>query len=148
MDTYVKGRGLMNGNEAPAGNGTADYVKRRKKFIRRDLQLKLIFGTFFVALISMCFSLMIPIIGMWMLQGSWPDSFQPFYTRINNLLIFSLGISIILSIPVCFWMGIVISFHFCGPLYKIKKHFTEMLSGRWDTPCQIRKTMISKTSWR
>lgn len=117
-----------------------EHTKRRQKFIRKDLQLKIIFASLFVALFVLVFSLQVPFIGLWLVQKMSPQSVESIFTLFNKLLLTSLCISMLLTIPLSLWMGVVFSFHFCGPIHRIKMYFDYLLSGRWDKPLSLRET--------
>ena len=105
---------------------------RRKKFVHKDLQLKIIFATLFVAIVVFVVYAQIPIAGMWRATSSELDAE---YSILIKLLLSSFGISLLLTIP----LGVFFSFQFCGPIYKIKKFFLELNSGRWDKVCRLSK---------
>jgi hypothetical protein len=44
-----------------------------------------------------------------------------------------------LAIPMAAALGIFYSFKFAGPIYRFTRYFTDLASGRWDKPCNIRK---------
>ncbi len=113
--------------------------RRRRKFIRKDLQVRVVLSTLFVSLLILVFNYQAPLFGIWYLKESSdiydPDTIAAF----SNILLISFGISAVLTIPLALWIGVIQSFSFSGPIYKFKKHFTELVSGRWDTPCTLRK---------
>ncbi len=113
--------------------------RRRKKFIRKDLQLKIIFGTLFVALVVLVMNFQLPLMSMWIMRANSSVWLDAHYSIMIKLLVVSFGTSLLLTIPLAIWMGIVFSFQFCGPIYKIKKFFLELNSGRWDIICRLRK---------
>jgi methyl-accepting chemotaxis protein len=114
--------------------------KRKRKLIRKDLQLRIVFGTLFVALFVVVFSLQVPFLGLWLLQQVSPQSVESVYDLFSKLLLATVGISLLLTIPLSIWMGVAFSFHFCGPIHRIKLYFEELLQGRWDSVLNFRKT--------
>lgn len=125
-------------NEKPKGERKQPN-RRRRKFIRKDLQLKIIFGTLFVALIVLVINFQLPIMGMRIMRTNSSILLDAHYNLMVKLLVTSFATSFLLTIPLAIWMGIVFSFQFCGPIYKIKKFFVELNSGRWDRVCRLRQ---------
>ena len=113
--------------------------RRRQKFVRKDLQLRIIFGSLFVALVVLVMNFQLPIMGMWIMRATSSVWLDAHYNVMIKLLVASFGTSLLLTVPLAVWMGVVFSFQFCGPIYKIKKFFVELNSGRWDRICRLRK---------
>ena len=130
---------MSNENTAARAEGARQPNRRRRKFVRKDLQLKIIFGTLFVALIVLVINFQLPIMGMWIMRATSSIWLDTHYNIMIKLLVTSFATSFLLTIPLAIWMGIVFSFQFCGPIYKIKKFFVELNSGRWDRICRLRK---------
>lgn len=130
---------MSSENTAPRADGARRPNRRRRKFVRKDLQLKIIFGTLFVALIVLVINFQLPIMGMWIMRATSTIWLDTHYNLMIKLLVTSFATSFLLTIPLAIWMGIVFSFQFCGPIYKIKKFFVELNSGRWDRICRLRK---------
>lgn len=130
---------MSNDQTAAGAGGTRQPNRRRRKFVRKDLQLKIIFGTLFVALIVLVINFQLPIMGMWIMRATSSIWLDTHYNIMIKLLVTSFATSFLLTIPLAIWMGIVFSFQFCGPIYKIKKFFVELNSGRWDRLCRLRK---------
>ncbi len=130
----------MSNEKAVQPNGERKQPnRRRRKFIRKDLQLKIIFGTLFVALIVLVINFQLPIMGMRIMRTNSSIMLDAHYNIMVKLLVTSFATSFLLTIPLAIWMGIVFSFQFCGPIYKIKKFFVELNSGRWDRICRLRQ---------
>ena len=130
---------MSNEKAVLPADGVKQPNRRRRKFIRKDLQLKIIFGTLFVALIVLVINFQLPIMGMRIMRTNSSILLDAHYNLMVKLLVTSFATSFLLTIPLAIWMGIVFSFQFCGPIYKIKKFFVELNSGRWDRICRLRK---------
>ncbi len=93
----------------------------------------------FVALIVLVINFQLPIMGMRIMRTNSSILLDAHYNLMVKLLVTSFATSFLLTIPLAIWMGIVFSFQFCGPIYKIKKFFVELNSGRWDRICRLRQ---------
>ena len=117
---------------------TKPHIRRWKKFVRRDLQLKIILGTLFVSLMILFFNFQIPLVGLWAYNQSGAAEGE-FPSHMNRLIIVSFFISVLLTVPLAVWMGVIFSFQFCGPIYAIKKFFVEFKDGVWTSRCRLRE---------
>lgn len=119
-------------NQTNAANKS--FVKRRRKYIRPDIQVKMILCTFLVGLFLLIFNLQIPLISMMMAKGETIIGFNAIF----KMLLTAFGISVCMAIPLSIWVGIVIAFHFCGPIHRITQYFKACMNGRWDGACKLR----------
>ncbi len=131
---------MATDSEEKAGGRWSCSSRRKTKFIRKDLQLKIILGTLFVAIFVLAFSLQVPFIGLRILQEVSPQSVQSVFGLFTKLLWTSLGLSVLVTIPLSVWMGVAFSFRFCGPIHRIKQYFEGLASGRWDSTLSLRKS--------
>jgi hypothetical protein len=117
---------------------TKPQHRRRRKFVRKDLQLKIILGTLFVSLMILFFNFQIPLVGLWAYnQTTAAEGTLP--AHMNRLIIVSFFISVLLTVPLAVWMGVIFSFQFCGPIYAIKKFFVDFKDGAWTGRCRLRE---------
>jgi methyl-accepting chemotaxis protein len=79
------------------------------------------------------------------LAALWSISIQPMGTvesaldQIRHVMVKKFLISVGMAIPLAVSVGILYSFKFSGPIYRFKKYFTELVTGRWDERCGLRK---------
>lgn len=131
------GMGCRIGTKEP---GTP-MLKRKRRFVRPDLQLRFI-------LLALVIASCILFVNFQMSYQALLDSAIPFAANvtvrpvlegIRVSIIWRFLISVGLAIPLAVSAGILFSFPFAGPCYKFKKYFTELAAGRWDVPCRLRK---------
>ena len=115
--------------------------RRRKKLTRVDLQLKIVFITLFVASLVLLVNFQLTLAGLWSISSQLTGGYS-----VNELLesvkastIRKFLFSVVLAVPLAGFVGILYSFKFCGPIYRFKKYFTELKTGRWDERCMLRK---------
>jgi methyl-accepting chemotaxis protein len=120
---------------------SATKNRRRKKLIRLDLQLKIVFITLFVASLVLLINFQLTLSGLWSISSQLNEN-----TNVNQLLesikistIRKFLFSVAMAVPLAGFVGILYSFKFCGPIYKFKKYFTELSTGRWDDRCMLRQ---------
>ncbi len=109
--------------------------RRKRRFIRPDIQVKIILCIFCSVFTAMLFNLQIHLLALYHSNSI----FEPILSVLFKMLLSGFGFSLLLALPISIWAGIVISFHFCGPLYRIKLHLQQLLTGRWDLTCTLRK---------
>ena len=112
--------------------------RRRKKFIRADLQLKIVFIALFVAnlVLLLNFEMNLTVIRE-VLNQSWAGvegAIEEIRHGVVMRFLIAIGVGVILS----FCAGILYSFKFSGPIYRFKMYFSELVAGRWDRPCNLR----------
>jgi len=114
--------------------------RRRRKLIRLDLQLKIVFITLFVASLVLLINFQLTLAGLWSISNQLTET-----QNVNQLLesikmstIRKFLFSVALAVPLAGFVGILYSFKFCGPIYKFKKYFNDLRGGRWDERCMLR----------
>ncbi len=112
--------------------------KRRRKWIRPDLQLRMILRTMFVALIVLLVNFQLSLIGYWVLVQEGPSGVE--IQRVPVMLLQYFCLSVGIAVPLCIAVSIFQSFRFCGPLYRFGVYLRDLVDGRWDRECRIRKT--------
>ena len=115
--------------------------RRRKKLTRVDLQLKIVFITLFVASLVLLVNFQLTLAGLWSIssQLSGGYSVNELLESVKESTIRKFLFSVVMAVPLAGFVGILYSFKFCGPIYRFKKYFTELKSGRWDERCMLRK---------
>jgi methyl-accepting chemotaxis protein len=115
--------------------------KRKRKLIRHDLQLKVVFITLFVASLVLLLHFQLSLAALWGLSSAvtTTSSVTEVCDQMREALIDEFIVSIAMAIPLAAAVGILYSFKFCGPIYKFKKYFTELRGGNWNERCHLRK---------
>jgi hypothetical protein len=115
--------------------------RRRKKLIRLDLQLKIVFIMLFVTSIVLLINFQLTLVGILGLDSQFGNNAQSkvVLDSIRQMMLLRFLISAGLAVPLAASVGILYSFKFCGPIYRFKKYFTDLVNGRWDQRCSLRK---------
>ena len=118
-----------------------DKNMRRRKLVRLDLQLKIVFITLFVASLVLLINFQLSLAGHAHLESQMHDKIdvQRISDAIKQSTIQKFLFSVAMAVPLAGFVGILYSFKFCGPIYKFKKFFSELVAGRWDERCFLRK---------
>jgi hypothetical protein len=116
--------------------------RRRKKYIRPDMQLKVVLITFFAASFLLLVNFQLDIAGLWSLSSKLAvtgGGAQAALDETRRLVIEKFLITFGLSVPLTVSIGILYSFSFSGPVYRFQKYFNDLAAGRWDSRCQLRR---------
>jgi uncharacterized transporter YbjL len=115
--------------------------RRKRKLVRLDLQLKVVFVTLFVASLVLLINFQLSLAALWSLSGKLTAtmSVAAALEELRRSLIGKFLTSVGIAVPLAAAVGILYSFRFCGPIYRFKKYFKEIASGRWDSQCSLRK---------
>ncbi len=109
--------------------------KRKRRYIRPDIQIKVILCILFSTSAVLLFNFQIPLVTLYFSN----TIMEPVQHILLRVLMAGFGFSLVIAALISIWAGIVISFHFCGPLHRIKMHLNQLLAGRWDGNCTLRK---------
>ncbi len=115
--------------------------RRRKKLIRLDLQLKIVFITLFVASLVLLINFQLSLAELWSLEEQFSSKYDVdrLLEVIKTATIQKFLFSVAMAVPLAGFVGVLYSFKFCGPIYKFKKYFTELATERWDDRCMLRR---------
>jgi hypothetical protein len=113
--------------------------RRRKKFIRSDLQLRIVFMSLFVASLVLLINFQMSLAAVWTISSQPALSVEAAMDQVWHELVKKFLISVLLAVPLSVSVGILYSFKFCGPIYRFKKYFTELVTSNWDVRCNLRK---------
>ena len=115
--------------------------RRKRKLVRMELQLKVVFVTLFVASLVLLINFQLSLASLWSLSSrlTGATSIASALEELRRSLIGKFLISVGIAVPLAAAVGILYSFRFCGPIYRFKKYFKELLTGRWDTRCFLRQ---------
>lgn len=114
--------------------------RRKRKLVRIDLQLKIVFVTLFVASLVLLINFQLSLAALWSLSSKLTPTMSVAVAleELRRSLIAKFLTSVGIAVPLAAAVGILYSFRFCGPIYRFKKYFTELQSGRWDASCALR----------
>jgi methyl-accepting chemotaxis protein len=114
--------------------------RRKKKFIRPDVQLKIVFITFLVAVFVLLINFQLNVAGLWSLSSdlSGVGSVDVALEETRMFLIQKFFLALLIAIPLSFSVAILYSFRFSGPLYRFKIHLTDLAAGRWGATLRLR----------
>ena len=119
----------------------ATMIRRRKKLVRLDVQVRVI-------LIALCVASLVLLVNFYLTfmtitNGSaavtGPVAVRLLLDNLRHSILNQFLISIGLSIPLAIGIGVLYSFRFAGPIYRFKKYFTELATGRWNVRCSLRQ---------
>ncbi len=116
--------------------------RRRRKLVRTDLQLKVVFITLFVASFCLLVNFQLVLAGLWALHSSLvsASNYESFLDGVRRLVVQKFLLSLVIAVPLSATVGILYSFTFSGPIYKFKKYFSELADGApWNQICTLRK---------
>lgn len=115
-------------------------IRRRKKLVRPDVQLRVILIAFSVASLVLFAVSNLTLSAIWTVSAEWGSGAMGFaLEELKASLIKRFLISGSLAIPLSLALGVVFSFKFAGPLYRFKRFFSDLKDGRWDARCRLRK---------
>jgi hypothetical protein len=115
--------------------------RRRTKFIRPDMQLKVIAITFFVASFVLLIDFQLCLSGLWSLSTNVGGnaSVDLALEEVRLLLIRKFLVAFGTAVPLSVCVGILYTFRFSGPIYKFKAFFADLAKGHWDARCELRE---------
>jgi methyl-accepting chemotaxis protein len=113
--------------------------RRKKKLIRSDLQIKIVFITLFVASLVLLINFQMSLAALWSISIQPVGTVESALDQIRHVMVKKFLISVAMAIPLAVSVGILYSFKFSGPIYRFKKYFLELVTGRWDERCSLRK---------
>ena len=115
--------------------------RRKTKFIRPDMQLKVIFITFFVASFVLLIDFQLCLSGLWSLStrvgGTAAVDLALEEMRLTLIRKFLVAFGLAIPLSVC--VGILYTFRFSGPIHRFKLYFGQLAGGRWDARCELRE---------
>jgi hypothetical protein len=115
--------------------------RRKKRLIRFDLQLKVVFITLFVASFVLLVNFQLLLAALWSLSAKMVSSTRPdlLLDEMRSIIIQKFFISLGIAVPLGFCVGVLYSFRFSGPVWRFKQYFGEVIQGRWGRVCRLRK---------
>jgi methyl-accepting chemotaxis protein len=115
--------------------------RRKRKLIRLDLQLKVVFITLFVASFVLLINFELNLASLWSLSFNTPrpGGVDLVFEEMRAILVRKFLLSTGIALPLAATIGIIYSFKFSGPIYRFKKYFIDLAAGRWQERCSLRK---------
>lgn len=121
----------------PAGGRVK--CQRRRKWIRPDLQLKVVLRTLLVAVVVLLVYLQLSLFWYWFDLKNAEATTGELLARVPSMLLKHFAFSVFLAVPLSLYVGISSFFNFSGPLYRFSRHLSDWASGRWDRDCRLRE---------
>lgn len=113
--------------------------QRRDRLVRPRLQLRLILAFLAVATTALLlqFALFASVISG--AAAELPQDGAVMLEHTTGLSVTILLISVCVLLPLCFFVGVLVTFRVAGPLYRFEKHLESIARGIDPGPCRIRK---------
>lgn len=114
-------------------------VKRRVRLVNPSLQLKLCVIFLALSLISLLlqFTLVYTSIASLSGEGGVLDPWAA--AELNGMLWRRLLLAAVVTVPLTFFVGIVVTFRIAGPILRFERHLEAIADGENPGPCNIRK---------
>ncbi len=113
--------------------------RRRRKFIWPELQMMVAVQTLFIAMPIVLLNFLLFYAHAVKYQNSLPPPAASAVQGLIGILFRDFLIIAVLAIPFSIGVGILYSFPFCGPIYRFNRFLKELVKGRWDRRCVLRK---------
>lgn len=115
--------------------------RRKSKLVRLDMQIKVVLVTLFVACLALVINFQLNLVGVWGLKDRLPPNAtaSDALEGLRLLFVSKLVVAAIITVPLSAAVGIAYSFKFAGPIYRFKRYFGDMISGRWDQHVSLRR---------
>jgi len=113
--------------------------QRRDRLVRPRLQLRLILAFLGVATIALLLQFALFASVLTSVASELPGDGQIFLERTTGLSITILVVSMGVLLPLCFFVGVLVTFRVAGPIYRFEKHLESIARGVDPGPCRIRK---------
>jgi hypothetical protein len=120
------------------GESEAAHVRRRRKWIRPDVQVRIILLTLSVAIIVLAINFQLDLLALASLERSPATTVDGLAGVARSAILRQLLLSVLLAVPLAIWVGAIHAFRFCGPIFRFRRYFQELIEGRWDRPCTLR----------
>jgi hypothetical protein len=113
--------------------------KRKVKLIQPKLQVKLIGA--FVGLSALALLLQFLLLGMSLseLAADLPEGGPLLASRVPEMLLSAVGVSMLLALPLIFGFGVLITHKIAGPVYRFEQYLEQIARGEEVGPCKIRE---------
>ena len=113
--------------------------QRRDRLVRPRLQLRLILAFLAVATTALLLQFALFSSVLTTAAADLPQDGQILIERTTGISLTILLVSLGVLLPLCFFVGILVTFRVAGPLYRFEKHLEAIARGEDPGPCRIRK---------
>jgi hypothetical protein len=113
--------------------------RRRKQLVRSDLQIKIVLVTLFVASLVLLINFQLGLSMLWRIASQPSITAEGALEQMRNELAFTFLVSVAFTIPLSICVGILCSFKFSGPIHRFKSYLMDLVTGRWDQRCGLRR---------
>ncbi len=113
--------------------------QRRDRLVRPRLQLRLILAFLAVATMALLlqFTLFASVLST--AASNLPHDGQILLENTTGLTLAIFAISMSVLLPLCFFVGVLVTFRVAGPLHRFEKHLEAIARGEDPGPCRIRE---------
>lgn len=117
------------------------HNRRRQTLVDLDLQMKIVFLALAAAALVLLVNFQMSVASLWSTSAAIAnvETVDEVFTHMKARLFREFTISIGVGIPFAAALGILYSFKFCGPLFRIRKQLANLRDGSWRQPCVLRK---------
>jgi hypothetical protein len=113
--------------------------RRRVKLIQPRLQLTLVGWFLAVSVVGLLLQFALLSAFLARFAAGLPEGGARFAEQGMEMLLTSLGATLVLIVPVTLGVGILTTFKIAGPIYRFERYFEALARGEWRGPCRIRK---------
>ena len=113
--------------------------RRRRKYIWPELQLRIAVQTLFIAIPILLLNFLLLYSDSLSYQRSLQPPADAAAVGMLGIIFRDFLISLAVAIPFSLGVGILYSFPFCGPIYRMHTFLGDMIKGRWDGRCALRR---------
>ncbi|MBL8860787.1 MAG: hypothetical protein JNK02_02150 [Planctomycetes bacterium] len=115
------------------------HEQRRDRLVRPRLQLRLIMAFLAVAATALLFQFALFASAIATVAADLPQDGRVLLEQSTSLSLVILAVSLGVLLPLCFFVGVLVTFRVAGPLYRFEKHLEAVARGEDPGTCRIRK---------
>jgi hypothetical protein len=123
-------------DDAPAKTG---WKKRRKKFVKPEIQWSWISMTLLTVAVSAIAQAMIVVYLLSRLATQIPNDGESVLTLMPQYIVLSLGLTVLFLTPLLVLVSVLVSFRIAGPLYRLETYLGQVAAGERPPDCRLRK---------
>jgi len=112
--------------------------KRKIKLIHPKLQLRLVAAFVSLSALALLFQLLLFGMGLAKVAASLPEGGSLLASRVPGMLVSMLGVSLGISLPIIFGIGVLITHKIVGPIFRLECYLDQLARGEDVGPCKIR----------
>ncbi len=130
---------MENTGDTARVKNTEGYYRRRTKWVRPELQLKVIGAALLLGVVILTVNLILLRVNLLQFKEPPTETATEVVAKVRASFVRATVVSLVAAIPLSVLLGIFFSFRFCGPIYRFRKFFQELDAGRWDSDCHLRQ---------